>query len=74
MKLELLNKAIKGESKAKKLIEFLNVTIRARIEDFDIFFNEHFQDYRLPYFEKQKYRLRRLVADSMKLDSNIEEG
>lgn len=59
---------------SRKELEFLNVTIRARIEDFDNYYASHFQDYRLPYFEKQKYRLRRLIADSMKLDPNITEG
>ena len=65
---------MQGDSAAKKELELLNVRIRARIEDFDNFYAEHFQDYRLPYFEKQKYRLRRLIADSMRLDPNIEEG
>ena len=65
---------MQGDNKARKELEFLNVTIRARIEDFDNFYNEHFQDYRLPYFEKQKYRLRRLVADSMRLDPTLTEG
>ena len=71
---ELLAKAMKGDSYYKKQLEFLNVTIRARIEDFDIFYAKHFQDYRLPFFEKQKYRLRRLISDSMKLDPSMTEG
>ena len=71
---ELFVKAARGETKYRKELEFLNVTIRARIEDFDNYYNKHFQDYRLPYFEKQKYRLKRLVAESSQLDPLIKEG
>lgn len=70
----LLTAAWEGDPKAKKDLEFMMVSIRARIEDYDNFYREHFQDYRLPYFEKQKFRLRRLIADGMRLDPTLQEG
>jgi len=52
----------------------LNVSIRARIEDFDNYYAIHFQDFRTPFFEKQKFRLRRLLAESMAAEGNPYEG
>ena len=71
-----------GLSEAKRNLEFLNVSIRARIEDFDNFYNTHFQDFRMPFFEKQKYRLRRyqicpyfrLLVEALTVDPDFEEG
>jgi hypothetical protein len=54
-------------------LEFLNVSIRARIEDFDNFYDHHFEDYRIPFFEKQKFRLRRLLAESLITDPYFDE-
>ena len=48
-----------GNPTARRNLEFLNVSIRARIEDFDNFYANYFQDFRMPFFEKQKFRLRR---------------
>lgn len=55
-------------------MEFLNVSIRARIEDFDNYYVLHFQDFRTPFFEKQKYRLRRLLAESVAVDGYEIDG
>ena len=68
----LLN-ARDGDSKAMTDLEFLNVSIRARIEDLDNFYDENSHDFRLPFFEKQKFRLRRLLAESLIVDPNFDE-
>lgn len=70
---DLLLSARDGDSKANRDLEFLNVSIRARIEDFDNFYDNHYQDFRMPFFEKQKFRLRRLLAESMITDPNFDE-
>ena len=62
-----------GDPKCKRDLEFLNVSIRARIEDFDNFYDHHFEDYRIPFFEKQKFRLRRLLAESLITDPYFDE-
>ena len=49
------------------------MSIRARIEDFDNFYDNHFQDFRMPFFEKQKFRLRKLLAESLITDPNFDE-
>ena len=41
----------------------LRLSIKARIEDFDAFFRRNFVDYRAPIFEKQKFRLRKLISE-----------
>lgn len=41
----------------------LRLSIKARIEDFDAFFKRNFVDYRAPIFEKQKFRLRKLLSE-----------
>lgn len=41
----------------------LKISVKARIEDFDAFFKRNFTDYRIALFEKQKFRLRKLVND-----------
>ena len=69
----LLVSARDGDAKASRDLEFLNVSIRARIEDFDNFYDDHFQDFRMPFFEKQKFRLRRLLAESLITDPNFDE-
>lgn len=71
--LALLLSARDGDPKANRDLEFLNVSIRARIEDFDNFYDHHFQDFRMPFFEKQKFRLRRLLAESLITDPNFDE-
>ena len=70
----LLISAQDGDAKAARDLEFLNVSIRARIEDLDNFYDEHSHDFRLPFFEKQKFRLRRLLAESLFTDPNFNEA
>lgn len=70
----LLNSSKDGNKQAGIELEFLNVSIRARIEDFDNYYSEHFQDFRTPFFEKQKFRLRRLLAESMASEGNPYQG
>jgi len=70
----LLNSNNDGNKQAGIELEFLNVSIRARIEDFDNYYSQHFQDFRTPFFEKQKFRLRRLLAESMASEGNPYEG
>ena len=69
----LLANAQDGDAKAARDLEFLNVSIRARIEDLDNFYDENSHDFRLPFFEKQKFRLRRLLAESLFTDPNFDE-
>lgn len=47
-----------------KNLELLKISIRARIEDYDNFFKHNFTDYRIPFFEKQKFRLRKLLFEA----------
>lgn len=46
------------------MFDLIKLSIRARIEDFDAFFNTYFYDDRVSFFEKQKYRLRKLLFES----------
>ena len=69
----LLLNARDGDPKAARDLEFLNVSIRARIEDLDNFYDENYSDFRMPFFEKQKFRLRRLLAESLITDPNFDE-
>ena len=69
----LLLSARDGEPRAARDLEFLNVSIRARIEDLDNFYDEHYHDFRMPFFEKQKFRLRRLLAESLIMDPNFDD-
>lgn len=69
----MLVNARDGDPKCRRDLEFLNVSIRARIEDFDNFYDHHFEDYRIPFFEKQKFRLRRLLAESLITDPHFDE-
>jgi hypothetical protein len=68
--LGLLNSSKDGNKQAGIELEFLNVSIRARIEDFDNYYGQHFQDFRTPFFEKQKFRLRRYIS---KFSQSIEK-
>lgn len=47
-----------------KNLEMLKISIKARVEDFDNFFKKHFTDDRIPFFEKQKFRLRKLLHEA----------
>ena len=67
---DLINKSKNGDQQAKMNLEFQNVSLRARIEDYDNYYANHFQDFRTPFFEKQKFRLRRLLAESMAVSSD----
>ena len=56
-------------------MELLKISIKARIEDFDRFYNYNFQDFRISFFEKQKFRLRKLLHEaSAKLNQHGKEG
>ena len=70
----LLIRARDGDSKAMKDLEFLNVSIRSRIEDLDNFYDENYLDFRMPFFEKQKFRLRRLIAESLIVDPHFDQN
>ena len=41
----------------------LKVSIRARIDDYDVFFKKNYHDHRISFFEKQKFRLRKLLSE-----------
>ena len=45
-------------------MELLKISIKARIEDFDRFYATNFQDFRISFFEKQKFRLRKLLHEA----------
>ena len=45
-------------------MELLKISIKARIEDFDRFYDKNFQDFRISFFEKQKFRLRKLLHEA----------
>lgn len=45
-------------------MELLKISIKARIEDFDRFYAFNFQDLRISFFEKQKFRLRKLLHEA----------
>ncbi len=44
------------------------ISIKARIEDYDASYKKFFQDKRAAFFEKQKFRLRKLLHESRNLD------
>eukprot|EP01017_Pseudomicrothorax_dubius_P036457 TRINITY_DN5221_c0_g1_i1.p1 TRINITY_DN5221_c0_g1~~TRINITY_DN5221_c0_g1_i1.p1 ORF type:complete len:215 (+),score=34.77 TRINITY_DN5221_c0_g1_i1:36-680(+) len=50
-----------GQKDAYDKLLILQLSIKARIDEFDQFFEENFTDYRIAYFEKQKLRLRKLL-------------
>lgn len=52
------------DEEAIKHFELLKISILARIDDYDEFYKRHFLDPRISFFEKQKYRLRRLIYES----------
>ena len=53
-----------GDADATKHYELLKISILARIDDYDQFYKRHFVDPRISFFEKQKYRLRKLIYES----------
>lgn len=55
-------------------MELLKLSIKARIEDFDNFFKYNFYDDRIFFFEKQKYRLRKLLFEAESHDLEEENG
>lgn len=61
---DLREQASKGNTQAVKNFELLKISVNARIEDYDHFFNKKFMDQRISFLEKQKYRLKRLIYDS----------
>lgn len=56
--------AAKGRANAVKDLELIKISIRARIEDYDNFYKLHFTDGYIGFFEKQKFRLRRLLFEA----------
>ena len=42
----------------------MKISIKARIQDYDNFFKRNFTDNRISLFEKQKFRLRKLIHES----------
>ena len=54
----------KNHPNALKALELLKISIKARIEDFDRFYDKNFQDFRISFFEKQKFRLRKLLHEA----------
>ena len=61
----------KGNEEAKNHMELFKISILSRLEDFDAFFDLHFEDDRISYFETQKFRLRQLLYEAGKYDGNI---
>ena len=55
-------------------MELLKISIKARIEDFDRFYNKNFQDFRISFFEKQKFRLRKLLHEASASDLKENEN
>ena len=70
----LSNKAVNGDKDAIKSLELLRISIKARIEDYDNFFKQNFSDYRISYFEKQKFRLRKVLHEANEGELYGEEG
>lgn len=70
MSLPELRQQARVSSEATKMFDLIKLSIRARIEDFDAFFNTYFYDDRVSFFEKQKYRLRKLLFESESHEAN----
>ena len=49
------------------------VQIKARIEEFDQFYDENYSDYRIAYFEKQKLRLRKVLTSYLDIEELQEQ-
>ena len=66
----------RGNEDALRKLELLKISIKARIEDYDASYKKHFQDNRVAFFEKQKFRLRKLLHESKNFEelSNGELG
>ena len=52
-----------NEEEAVKHFELLKISILARIDDYDEFYKRNFLDQRISFFEKQKFRLRKLIYE-----------
>ena len=52
-----------GNKEAYKEYELLKISIKARIENYDEFYKANFHDSRIAFFEKQKFRLRKLIHE-----------
>lgn len=59
----LQSQGSEGDELAQKHVELLKISIQARIEDFDEFYKVNFADPRISFFEKQKFRLRKLLFE-----------
>ena len=60
----MLSKERSYNEDANQNLELLKLSIKARIEDFDRFYNFHFHDSQIFFFEKLKFRLIKILADS----------
>lgn len=68
----LQSQGAEGDEFAQKHLELLKISIQARIEDFDEFYKANFADPRVSFFEKQKFRLRRLLFELGRAASGTE--
>lgn len=55
------------------VFQLLYPKIRARIEEFDRFYDRNYADYRIGYFEKMKLRMRKLLSPHVDVNRVIYE-
>ena len=60
----MAQKVEENDEEAIKHFELLKISILARIDDYDEFYKRNFLDDRISFFEKQKFRLRKLIYES----------
>jgi hypothetical protein len=65
----IIQEVLNGDSSKLKELALLQASIRGRIEEFDLFFEENADDPRIVYFEKQRLLLRKLLQKKAVIES-----
>ena len=70
----MAQKVEEGDEESFKHFELLKISILARIDDYDEFYKRNFLDNRISFFEKQKFRLRKLIFESEHGKTKVVKG
>lgn len=68
-----MDEARNGDKECYQKLIFLQNEVRNRIDEFDRFYEKNYADFRIPYFEKLKLRLRKLLSNNIDINVFIQE-
>ena len=69
----MVEEARNGDKESYQKLIFLQNEVRNRIDEFDRFYEKNYADFRIPYFEKLKLRLRKLLSNNIDINVFIQE-